>query len=147
MRYGLHKPLEGNFNQYFSSVRTEGFGEEAKRRIILGTFARMSGYREQYYMKAMRVRTLITNDFKRIFAKHDVIAAPTMPTTAPRFNEIEKLTPLQNYQMDVLTVPPNLSGIPMISLPCGDMVGLHLLGDHLHEEKIIGVAAAYEGLR
>ncbi|MBI4167540.1 MAG: Asp-tRNA(Asn)/Glu-tRNA(Gln) amidotransferase subunit GatA, partial [Candidatus Aenigmarchaeota archaeon] len=139
-----HKPLEGNFNQYFSSVRTEGFGEEAKRRIILGTFARMSGYREQYYMKAMRVRTLITNDFKRIFAKHDVIAAPTMPTTAPKFKEIERLTPLQNYQMDVLTVPPNLSGIPMISVPCGHMIGLHLIGDHLTEEKLLGVAAGFE---
>ena len=147
MRYGLHKELEGNFNQYFSSVRSEGFGEEAKRRIILGTFARMSGYREQYYMKAMRVRTLITQDFKKIFSKHDVIAAPTMPTPAPKFSEIEKLTPLQNYQMDVLTVPPNLSGIPMISVPCGHTVGLHLLGDHLQEEKILGVAAAYEGLR
>ena len=147
MRYGLHKPLEGNFNQYFTSVRTEGFGEEAKRRIILGTFARMSGYREQYYMKAMRVRTLITNDFKRIFAKHDVIAAPTMPAPAPLFSEIEKMSALQNYQMDVLTVPPNLSGIPMISVPCGEMIGLHLLGDHLQEEKILGVAAGYEMIR
>ena len=147
MRYGLHKELEGNFNEYFTSVRTEGFGEETKRRIILGTFARMSGYREQYYMKAMRARTLITQDFKKVFAKHDVIAAPTMPTPAPRFSEIEKLTPLQNYQMDVLTVPPNLSGIPHMSVPCGHTIGLHLLGDHLHEEKILGVAAAYEGLR
>lgn len=147
MRYGLHKELKGSFNEYFSTVRTEGFGEEAKRRIILGTFARMSGYREQYYMKAMRVRTLITQDFKKIFAKYDVIAAPTMPTPAPKFSEIEKLTPLQNYQMDVLTVPPNLSGIPMISVPCADFVGLHLIGDHLQEEKILGVAAAYEAVR
>ncbi len=144
MRYGLHKPLEGGFNEYFSAVRTEGFGEEAKRRIILGTFARMSGYREQYYMKAMRVRTLITQDFKKVFAKHDVICAPTMPTPAPRFKEIEKLTPLQNYQMDVLTVPPNLSGIPMISVPCGQMTGLHIMADHLHEEKMLGVAVAFE---
>lgn len=147
MRYGLHEKLEGNFNEYFSAVRTAGFGEEAKRRIILGTFARMSGYREQYYMKAMRVRTLITNDFKRVFSKFDVIAAPTMPVPAPRFKEIEKLTPLQNYQMDVLTVPPNLSGIPMISVPCGQMTGLHMIADHLQEQKLLDVAAAYEGLR
>ena len=89
----------------------------------------------------------ITNDFKKIFAKHDVIAAPTMPTQAPKFKEIEKMSPLQNYQMDVLTVPPNLSGIPMVSVPCGNMIGLHLLGDHLQEERILSVAAAYEGLR
>ncbi len=147
MRYGLHKPLEGNFGEYFTSVRTEGFGEEAKRRIILGTFARMSGYREQYYMKAMSVRTLITQDFKKIFAKHDVIAAPTMPVPAPKFNEIEKLTPLQNYQMDILTVPPNLSGIPMISVPCGQFSGLHLMADHLQEEKLLNAAAGYEAIR
>ncbi len=147
MRYGLHKPLAGNFNEYFTQVRTAGFGEEAKRRIILGTFARMSGYREQYYMKAMRVRTLITQDFKKVFAKHDVICAPTMPAPAPRFTEIEKLTPLQNYQMDVLTVPPNLSGIPMISVPCGHMTGLHIMADHLQEEKLPNVAAAYEAMR
>lgn len=147
MRYGLHKELEGNFNQYFSSVRTEGFGEEAKRRIILGTFARMSGYREQYYMKAMRVRTLITQDFKKIFKSHDVIAAPTMPTPALRFTDIEKLSALQNYQMDVLTVPPNLSGIPHISVPCGHTIGLHLLGDHLQEEKLLSAAAGYEAIR
>jgi len=147
MRYGLHGTLEGNFNEYFTQVRTEGFGEEAKRRIILGTFARMSGYREQYYMKAMRVRTLITQDFKRVFAKHDVIAAPTMPVVPPKFTEIEKLTPLQNYQMDVLTVPPNLSGIPMISVPCGHFAGLHLMADHLQESKLLNVAAGYEAVK
>src|SRR3989344_471381 len=147
MRYGLHKPLEGNFNEYFSAVRTEGFGEEAKRRIILGTFARMSGYREQYYMKAMRVRTLITQDFKKIFAKHDVIAAPTMPTPAPKFREIEKLTPLQNYQMDVLTVPANLSGVPHMSVPCGRTIGLHIIADHLQEQKLLNIAAGFEAIK
>ncbi len=147
MRYGVHNKLEGGFNEYFTNVRTENFGEEAKRRIILGTFARMSGYREQYYMKAMRVRTLIINDFKKTFRHFDVIAAPTMPVIAPKFREIEKLTPLQNYQMDVLTVPPNLAGMPHISVPCGNMSGLHLIADHLEEEKMLGVAAAYEGLR
>jgi aspartyl-tRNA(Asn)/glutamyl-tRNA(Gln) amidotransferase subunit A len=147
MRYGVHDKLEGSFNEYFTKVRTENFGEEAKRRIILGTFARMSGYREQYYMKAMKVRTLIINDFKKTFKHFDVIAAPTMPVIAPKFSEIEKLTPLQNYQMDVLTVPPNLAGIPMISVPCGNTSGLHLMADHLEEEKMLGIAAAYEGLR
>ncbi len=147
MRYGLHGKLKGGFNEYFTTVRTEGFGEEAKRRIILGTFARMSGYREQYYMKAMRVRTLITNDFKKIFAKHDVICAPTMPVPAPKFREIEKLTPLQNYQMDVLTVPANLSGVPHMSVPCGRTIGLHIIADHLQEQKLLNIAAGFEGLK
>jgi aspartyl-tRNA(Asn)/glutamyl-tRNA(Gln) amidotransferase subunit A len=147
LRYGLHTKLEGNYDKYFTTVRTQGFGEEAKRRIILGTFARMSGYREQYYMKAMRVRTLIINDFKKIFKAYSVIAAPTMPVIAPRFVDIEKLTPLQNYQMDVLTVSPNLAGVPMISVPCGNMAGLHLIGDYLDEQRLLNIAAAYEEIR
>jgi aspartyl-tRNA(Asn)/glutamyl-tRNA(Gln) amidotransferase subunit A len=147
LRYGASEKLEGGFNQYFTSVRTKGFGEEAKRRIILGTFARMSGYREQYYMKAMRVRTLIGNDFKKVFGAFDVIAAPTMPVVAPKFTEIEKLTPLENYQMDVLTVPANLTGLPHISVPCGNFTGLHLIGDHLDEERLLSIAGFYEMIR
>ena len=146
VRYGMHLELKGNFNEYFSRVRSHGFGEEAKRRIILGTFARMSGYREAYYLKAMRVRTMIINDFKKAFKSCDVIAAPTMPVLPPRFTEIEKLSPIKQYQMDVLTVPANLAGIPMVSVPVKqkEPIGLHLLGDHLQEEKILQVADAYE---
>jgi aspartyl-tRNA(Asn)/glutamyl-tRNA(Gln) amidotransferase subunit A len=146
MRYGLHKELKGNFNEYFSSVRSNGFGEEAKRRIILGTFARMSGYRDAYYMKAMKVRTLIIKEFKSAFKKFDVLAGPTMPVKAPKFSDIKKLSPVQQYQMDVLTVPANLAGIPMISVPCGDKLssGLHLMADHLKEEKIINAASVFE---
>lgn len=148
IRYGLHEDLDGNFDEYFSSVRTKGFGEEAKRRIMLGTFARMSGYRDQYYLKAMKVRTLIIRDFKRIFAKYDAIAAPTMPILPPKFSEIKKLSPVQTYQMDVLTVAPNLAGIPMISVPAGFAkklpVGLHLMADHMQEAKLIEIASAFE---
>ncbi|MBI2545083.1 MAG: Asp-tRNA(Asn)/Glu-tRNA(Gln) amidotransferase subunit GatA [Candidatus Aenigmarchaeota archaeon] len=148
LRYGLQKELHGNFDQYFSSVRTEGFGEEAKRRIILGTFARMAGYRDAYYLKALKVRTKIIEDFKKAFKKFDVLAAPTMPIVAPRFDEIEKLSPLQNYTTDILTAAPNLAGIPMISVPVGKIghlpVGFHLMGDHLQEEKILRIADAIE---
>lgn len=148
IRYGLHKEMEGNFNEYFSLVRSEGFGDEAKRRIMLGTFARMSGYRDQYYTKALRVRTMIINDFKKIFKRFDAIAAPTMPVIAPKFKEIEKLPPVKVYQMDVLTVAPNLAGIPHISIPCGTSknmpVGLHLMADHLHETKLIEIASTFE---
>jgi aspartyl-tRNA(Asn)/glutamyl-tRNA(Gln) amidotransferase subunit A len=148
LRYGLHLEIEGNFNEYFSKVRTEGFGEEAKRRIILGTFARMSGYRDQYYWKAQQARTLVINDFKKIFNKFDVIAAPTMPILPPKFTQIKKLSPAQIYQMDILTVGPNLAGMPMISLPCGTAkklpVGMHLIADHLQEAKLVEVAGLME---
>ena len=148
MRYGLHLDIEGNFSDYFSKVRSAGFGLEAKRRIILGTFARMSGYRDAYYLKAMKVRTMIINDFKKAFKKCDVLAAPTMPILPPKFSDIARLTPLENYQMDVLTVPSNLAGIPQLSINCGFIsslpVGLHLMADHLQESRLIETAAAFE---
>jgi len=148
MRYGLHQELKGNFDEYFSSVRSDGFGEEAKRRIVLGTFARMAGYRDAYYLKALKVRTKVIEDFKRAFKQVDVLAAPTMPVIAPRFDEIEKLSPIEVYMMDILTVAPNLAGIPMISVPAGEVdkmpVGLHLMGNHLQEGKILQVANAFK---
>lgn len=151
MRYGLAKPLEGNFNEYFSAVRAEGFGAEAKRRIILGTYARMAGYREAFYMKALKIRTLIINDYKKVFGKFDVIASPVMPMLPPKFSELEKLTPIEHYQADILTNPPNLVGIPHISVPCGFAkglpVGLRFLADHLQEGKIISLASQYEKMR
>jgi aspartyl-tRNA(Asn)/glutamyl-tRNA(Gln) amidotransferase subunit A len=151
MRYGLHETLQGNFDEYFSAVREKGFGEEAKRRIILGTFARMAGFRDAYYLKALKVRTKVIEDFKQAFKKFDVLAAPTMPVIAPKFDEIEKLEPIQQYMMDILTVAPNLAGIPMISVPCGLVnnmpVGLHLMSDHLQEGKIIQAAYAFEQVK
>ena len=147
MRYGLHEEIKGDFNEYFSSVRSKGLGQEAKRRIMLGTFARMSGYRDAYYLRAMKVRTLIIKDFQRVFKDFDIIASPAMPILPPRFSDIEKLSPLEHYQMDILTVPCNLAGIPHLSVPCnktGLPVGLHLLGNHFQEGKIIEVASALE---
>jgi aspartyl-tRNA(Asn)/glutamyl-tRNA(Gln) amidotransferase subunit A len=148
LRYGLQKKIEGNFNEYFSMVRTEGLGEEAKRRVILGTFTRMAGYRDAYYLKALKVRTKVIQDFKKAFKYVDVLAAPTMPVIAPRFDEIEELEPIQHYMMDILTVAPNLAGIPMISVPCGDSqgmpVGLHLMADHLEEHKMLKAAWGVE---
>jgi len=148
MRYGLHQGLKGNFNEYFSTVRSNGFGEEAKRRIILGTFARMAGYRDAYYLKALKVRTNVIEDFKRAFKSFDVLAAPTMPVVAPKFTDIEKLSPIEVYMMDILTVAPNLAGVPMISIPAGKVdkmpVGLHLMGNHLQEGKILQIAYNFE---
>ncbi len=147
MRYGVHEKLEGSFNEYFSKVRSDNFGEEAKRRIILGTFARMAGYRDAYYIKAMQVRTKIIEEYKKAFKKFDALVSPTMPIIAPKFSEIEKLTPLQNYMMDILTVGPNLAGLPHITIPVKKdkmPIGLMLIGDHLEEKKIIRLGSGLE---
>lgn len=143
MRYGMEKPIAGNFNEYYSKVRSAGFGKEAKRRILLGTYGRMSGYRDQYYLKAMKVRTLVIWDFKKAFKNFDVLIAPTMPMPAPKFTEIEKLTPLQNYQSDILTVGPNLAGVPMLNIPTGTG-GMHVMADHLKENNLLKVGRALE---
>lgn len=149
LRYGLSSnPEDRGFNEYFSEVRAKGFGAEAKRRVILGTFARMAGYRDAFYLKALKVRTLIIKDYKKAFKKFDVLASPVMPTIAPTFEELDKMTPIQHFMADILTNPPNLAGIPHISVPCGFVegmpVGMHLLGDHLEEGKIIQAAFNFE---
>ncbi|MBI4895319.1 MAG: Asp-tRNA(Asn)/Glu-tRNA(Gln) amidotransferase subunit GatA [Candidatus Aenigmarchaeota archaeon] len=149
MRYGMHGKLEGNFNEYFSTVRTSGLTEEAKRRIILGTFTRMAGYRDAYYLKAMKIRTLIIEEHKNIFKKFDVIASPSMPIQPPKFKEIKKLTPVENYQMDFLTIPANLAGMPHLSVPVAKKtpIGLHLTADHLSEDKLFKIGSVFEKVR
>jgi len=151
LRYGLEREPEGNYDKYFSKIRSEGFGKEAKRRLMLGTYTRMAGYREKYYMKALKVRRKVIQDFKNSFKEVDILAAPTMPMVAPRFDEIKKLSSLEIYKLDKLTVPANLSGLPQLSLPCGSKdgmpIGLHLLGDHFQEKKIIKAASSYEKKR
>ena len=148
MRYGKHEKLEGGFNEYFSKVRSANFGEEAKRRIIIGTFARMAGFRDAYYIKAAKVRTKIIEEYQKAFKKVDCLISPTMPVIAPKFSEIKKLTPLQNYMMDIMTAGPNLAGMPHLSIPCGvkdEMpVGMMLTGNHFMEGKLLQLASAYE---
>jgi aspartyl-tRNA(Asn)/glutamyl-tRNA(Gln) amidotransferase subunit A len=150
MKYGSEGQIDPSqeFNEYFSDVRSRFFGEEAKRRILLGTYARMAGFRDRFYLKALQVRTLIIQEFQAAFRKYDVLIAPTMPVIAPKFSEIAKLSPVENYMMDILTVAPNLAGIPMLSVPCGRSqgmpVGLHIMGDYLQEGKILQVGSAVE---
>ncbi len=145
MRYGFELNINKgeSFNDYFSRVRSLAFGEEAKRRILLGTYARMSGYRNKYYLQAMKIRTLVINDFKKAFKDVDVLITPTMPIIAPKFDEVKKLSPLESYKMDILTVPPNLAGVPMLSCPAGQInglpVGIHIISDHLREDLLISV--------
>jgi aspartyl-tRNA(Asn)/glutamyl-tRNA(Gln) amidotransferase subunit A len=148
MRYGMHEKLEGNFNEYFTKVRSSNFGQEAKRRIILGTFARMVGYRDAFYMKAMKVRTLIIEEYKKLFKKYDALVSPTLPILPPKFSEIEKLSPLQNYMADIMTVSPNLAGLPHLSVPVGFSdklpVGMLLTADHLQENKLVEIGKIYD---
>ena len=149
MRYGKAEHLEGNFNEYFTKVRSQHLGDEAKRRIILGTFTRMSGYRDAYYIKAAKIRTLIINEYKRAFKKFDAIVSPTMPILPPKFSEIAKLTPLQNYMMDVLLLGANVAGLPHLNVPVGFEgklpVGMLLTGDHLQEGKLLQLGSVFEG--
>jgi len=152
MRYGMEEDPEDfdDFNKYFSEIRSEGFGEEAKRRILLGTYTRMAGYRDEYYIKAAEVRQKIINQLKEAFEEYDVLIAPTMPNIAPEIEAVEELEPSEVYAMDTHTVGPNLAGVPMISVPNGKSrgmpTGLHIIGDHYEEQKILNVAKMFEGL-
>ena len=148
MRYGAHEKLEGNFNEYFTKVRSLNFGQEAKRRIILGTFARMSGYRDAYYLKALQARTRLVGEYKNVFRKYDILICPAMPILPPTFDDINKLTPLQNYMMDIMTVGPNFAGLPHISVNAamekGIPIGMMMIADHLQEGKLLQFAKEVE---
>ncbi len=149
MRYGYEKNPEGkHYNEYFSEVRSEGFGEEAKRRILLGTFARMAGYRDAYYLRALKVRTLVIREFEKALKNADFLLAPTMPVLPPRFEDVKEMSPAEVYAMDVLTVPANFAGLPHISLPCGSVaglpVGVQLMGRHFSDWKMLSLAKIME---
>lgn len=150
MRYGIQEgDLSLKFDDYFSSIRSEGFGDEAKRRILLGTFTRMVGYRDRYYAKARQVRQLVIDEYKSILNGHDAVVTPTMPIVAPKFADIEKMTALESYKADYLTVPPNLAGTPHMSLPCGYdadgmPVGMQFVADHWNEEVLFSMAEEWE---
>lgn len=130
----------------YKRTRSEGFGDEVKRRIMLGTYALSSGYYDAYYLKALKVRTLIKQDFDKAFEKVDVLLTPTSPTTAFKIGGISD--PLTMYMQDVCTIPINLAGVPAISLPCGFSnglpIGLQIIGKPLGEETIIRAAYTFE---
>lgn len=142
-KYGQEEELSDYYNEYFSKVRSKYFSKETKRRIILGTFARMAGFRDAYYLKAMKVRTLIINEYKKAFSKYDILLSPTMPIIAPKFSDIEKLSPLEMYNMDRLTVGPNLAGLPHVNINIGKInnlpMGLMAIGNYLNENKLFGL--------
>ena len=151
VKYGYRtKEYEGLHNMYKKS-RSEGFGPEVKRRIMLGSFVLSSGYYDAYYLKALRTKALIKQAFDKAFAKYDVILGPAAPTTAPKLGE-SLSDPLKMYLGDVYTVSVNLAGLPGISVPCGVdskglPIGLQLIGDCFKEKNIIRAAYSFEQTR
>jgi aspartyl-tRNA(Asn)/glutamyl-tRNA(Gln) amidotransferase subunit A len=148
VRYSHRARGVKTLSEMYRRSRDEGFGAEVKRRIMLGTYALSAGYYDAYYLKAQRVRTLLTRDFDEAFRKVDAIVTPTSPTAAFRLGE-KSNDPLAMYLADIYTVTADLAGIPGISVPCGQNkeklpIGLQILGKHFDESTILRVAHAYE---
>jgi aspartyl-tRNA(Asn)/glutamyl-tRNA(Gln) amidotransferase subunit A len=150
LRYGVQEDTDENFDEYFSKIRSEAFGEEAKRRILLGTYSRMAGFRDAYYLKALKVRTKIIEEFRAQFGRFDALLAPSMPILPPKFSEIAKLTPIQVYGIDMLTIAPNMAGMPTLSVPIGMIdklpVGVQFISNQFNESTLIALGSAIEGL-
>jgi aspartyl-tRNA(Asn)/glutamyl-tRNA(Gln) amidotransferase subunit A len=147
VKYGFRAKGSSLIDMYMET-RAKGFGQEVKRRIMLGTYALSAGYYEAYYRKAQQVRTLIKMDFEKAFEDVDIIVTPTTPT--PAFRIGEKISdPLQMYLNDIFTISVNLAGVPAISVPCGFSseglpIGLQIIGRHFDEETILRAAYNYE---
>ena len=135
----------------YKKTRSEGFGPEVKRRIMLGSFVLSSGYYDAYYLKALRTKALIKKEFDEAFQKYDVILGPAAPATAPKLGE-SLSDPIKMYLSDIYTISVNLAGLPGISLPCGKdssgmPIGLQLIGNCFQEKKILRAAYAFEQTR
>ena len=148
VKYGFRAKNCVDLLDMYKSTRSQGFGDEVKRRIMLGTFALSAGYYDAYYRKAQQVRTLIRRDYELAFKRCDVIASPTSPTPAFRLGE-KVSDPLQMYLSDIYTIPVNLAGLPGMSIPCGFSqgglpIGLQLVGGPFREEDVLRAASAHE---
>lgn len=151
VKYGYRTEQYDGLHNMYKKTRSEGFGAEAKRRIMLGSFVLSRGYYDAYYLKALRTKALIKQAFDKAFEKYDVILGPAAPTTAPKLGE-SLSDPLKMYLGDIYTISVNLAGLPGITLPCGTdqsglPIGLQLIGDCFAEKKIIRAAYAYEQTR
>lgn len=151
IKYGYRTPEYEGLHNMYKKTRSEGFGPEVKRRIMLGSFVLSSGYYDAYYLKALRTKALIKQEFDKAFAKYDMILGPVAPTTAPRLGE-SLSDPIKMYLGDIYTISVNLAGLPAISLPCGRdskglPIGLQLIGDCFAEKKIIRAAYTFEQTR
>jgi aspartyl-tRNA(Asn)/glutamyl-tRNA(Gln) amidotransferase subunit A len=148
IRYGFRAEEARTLSEMYCKTRDAGFGDEVKRRIMLGTFVLSSGYYDAYYEKAQRVRSMLVNDFAEAFRRCDVIATPTAPTPAFKIGE-KTNDPLAMYLGDIYTVTINLTGVPAISVPCGSSraglpIGLQLTGNHFDEARLLNAAYAFE---
>ena len=148
IRYGYRAKDFKNLKELYTKSRSEGFGAEVKRRIILGTYVLSSGYYDAYYKKAQQVRTLVMNEFNKAFEKYDVILTPTSPTVAFDIGS-KSNNPLEMYLADICTVSVNIAGLPGISIPCGVdsqglPIGMQIIGNKFEEEKILKTAYAFE---
>lgn len=151
IKYGYRTPSVEELHPMYKKTRSEGFGPEVKRRIMLGSFVLSSGYYDAYYLKALKVKALIKKAFDEAFAKYDMILGPVAPTTAPLLGE-SLSDPIKMYLGDIYTIAVNLAGLPGISLPCGEddkglPIGVQLIGDCFQEKKLIRAAYTYEQMR
>ena len=148
VKYGFRTADAANLMDMYTKTRAQGFGDEVKRRIMIGTYTLSAGYYDAYYLKAQKVRTLIKQDFEQAFSEVDVLVCPTSPTTAFKAGD-KKDDPLGMYLLDLMTIPVNLAGLPGLSLPCGfdDQglpIGLQIIGNVLREDQVLQAAYAYE---
>ena len=148
---GLSKDVESAFNKALDELRRMGIDVETvdMPSLLLGTFTRMAGYSDRYYSKARQVRQVVIDDYKRVLKDHDAVLAPTMPFTAPRFDDISKMSALDSYKADYLTVPANIAGTPHMSVPCGYgsdgmPIGMQFVADHWDEDVLFSMAEAWE---
>ncbi len=146
VRYGFALDSLDSWTNYFSRVRKEGFGKEVKRRIMMGSYALSAGYYGKYYLKALKVRTLVLQDFLKAFERFDILLSPTMPSTAFKIGELAD--PVTMYMADINTTPINLAGLPALSMPAGEVKGLpagvQVIGRHFEENILLGFARMVE---
>jgi aspartyl-tRNA(Asn)/glutamyl-tRNA(Gln) amidotransferase subunit A len=148
VKYGFRDKMQGDLLQMYRSTRSQGFGPEVQRRIILGTYALSAGYYDAYYGKASQIRTLIKADFQTAFSACDAILSPVAPTPAYPIGETVD-DPLTMYLSDIFTLSANLAGIPGISVPCGFSddglpIGLQIMGSHFNEAMLFRIARQFE---
>lgn len=150
VKYGYRTKEYGDLHSMYKKTRSEGFGSEVKRRIMLGSFVLSSGYYDAYYLKALKTKALIKQEFDKAFEKYDIILAPAAPTTAPLLGSLQD--PIKMYLSDIYTISANLAGIPGLSIPCGKdnkglPIGMQLLGGCFQEKTLLRAGFAYEKAR
>ena len=151
IKYGYRTPEYEGLHNMYKKTRSEGFGEEVKRRIMLGAFVLSSGYYDAYYLKALRVKSMICKAFDKAFEKYDIILGPVAPTTAPKM-DASLGDPMKMYLADIYTISVNLAGLPGISVPCGTdskglPIGVQMIANSFEEKKLIRVAYTFEQAR